>query len=391
MGPRPGGHHALRRGNHIDADRTDRGRRSGLVGPGGPDRPGERPLDAPAPLFARAPGRRRRRSSGRRALTTISARVFDATGHDRWVDLGEDLTKGLGKTRLLWVDLDERDDAVALQRIADAIGLEPRDIERIHEDPGRSSFIRTAVRLHLTLEALEPNDDTPPRLVRREIQLVAAPNVVLTVHDGPIAALQRFRDGLDGETRLGLLTAGDLLSSLVDEVIVGYFLVAEILEREIDTLDEQALHGGRDTDVLSSIVALRRRIGFVRRTLAPHRQALSTLGLPETRVEELVGRPWPGLVDRLEAAMSVIEGLREGLLGTFDIHMGRVSQRANDVMRTLTLLSAVLLPAVVLAGVMGTNFKLAFFDDPSNVWLVIGSMALFALAILGVARWRRWW
>lgn len=220
---------------------------------------------------------------------------------------------------------------------------------------------------------------------------MAAPNVVLTVHDGPIAALQRFRDGLDGETRLGLLTAGDLLSSLVDEVIVGYFLVAELLEREIDTLDEQALHGGRDTDVLSSIVALRRRIGFVRRTLAPHRQALSTLGLPETRVEELVGRPWPGLVDRLEAAMSVIEGLREGLLGTFDIHMGRVSQRANDVMRTLTLLSAVLLPAVVLAGVMGMNFKLAFFDDPSNVWLVIGSMALFALAILGVARWRRWW
>jgi Mg2+ and Co2+ transporter CorA len=45
----------------------------------------------------------------------------------------------------------------------------------------------------------------------------------------------------------------------------------------------------------------------------------------------------------------------------------------------------------VLAGVMGMNFKLAFFDDPSNVWLVIGSMALFALAILGVARWRRWW
>ena len=214
---------------------------------------------------------------------------------------------------------------------------------------------------------------------------------MLTVHDGANAALQRFRAGLDGETRLGLLTAGDLLSSLVDEVIVGYFLVAELLEREIDTLDEQALHGGRDSDVLGAIVALRRRIGLVRRTLAPHRQALSTLGLPETRVEELVGRPWPGLVDRLEAAMAAIEGLREGLIGTFDIHMGRTSQRANDVMRTLTLLSAVLLPAVVLAGVMGMNFKLAFFDDPGNVWIVLGSMAVLAILILAVARLRRWW
>jgi magnesium transporter len=269
--------------------------------------------------------------------------------------------------------------------------LDARDLERIHADPGRSSLVRTADRLHLTLEAVEPDDATPPRLVRREIQLVAAPNIVLTVHDGPNAAVQRFRDGLDGETRLGLLTAGDLLSSLVDEVIVGYFLVAEALEREIDTLDERALHGGRDADVLGAIVALRRRVGLVRRTLAPHRQALSTLGLPETRVEELVGRPWPGLVDRLEAAMAAIEGLREGLIGTFDIHMGRVSQRANDVMRTLTLLSAVLLPAVVLAGVMGMNFKLAFFDDPGNVWIVLGSMAVLAVLILAVARLRHWW
>jgi magnesium transporter len=290
----------------------------------------------------------------------------------------------------LWIDLDERDDGIALQRIAAAISLDARDLERIRTDTDRARLVRTSDRLHLTLEALEPDDQAPPRLIRRPIQLVAAPNVVLTIHDGPNAALQRFRDGLDGETRLGLLTAGDLLSSLVDEVIVGYFLVAEALEREIDTLDEQALHGGRQTDVLSAIVALRRRIGFVRRTLAPHREALSTLGLPETRVEELVGRPWPGLTDRLEAAMSAIEGLREGLIGTFDIHMGRVSQRANDVMRTLTLLSAVLLPAVVLAGVMGMNFKLAFFEEPNNAWIAIGSMALLAALILAVARWRRW-
>ena len=88
--------------------------------------------------------------------------------------------------------------------------------------------------------------------------------------------------------------------------------------------------------------------------------------------------------------MDAIEGLRESLLGTFDIHMGRVSQRANDVMRTLTLLSAVLLPAVVLAGIMGMNFKLDFFDTTTNFWLVIGGMGVLALVILSVARWRGW-
>ena len=52
--------------------------------------------------------------------------------------------------------------------------------------------------------------------------------------------------------------------------------------------------------------------------------------------------------------------------------MGRAAQDANDVMKVLTLLSAVLLPAVVLAGVMGMNFKLPFFDDPGNFLLVVG-------------------
>jgi magnesium transporter len=180
------------------------------------------------------------------------------------------------------------------------------------------------------------------------------------------------------------------MSSLVDGVLDGYFLIVEMIEREIDDLDQLALHGRRGEDVLSRIVALRRRIGLVRRTLEPHRRALSTLALPEMKVAEAVGRPWPGLVDRLESAMEAIEGLRESLLGTFDIHMGRVSQRANDVMRTLTLLSAVLLPAVVLAGIMGMNFKLEFFDTSANFWLVLGGMAGLAAAILLVARWREW-
>jgi magnesium transporter len=70
--------------------------------------------------------------------------------------------------------------------------------------------------------------------------------------------------------------------------------------------------------------------------------------------------------------------------------MGRVAQRANDVMKLLTLLSAILLPAVVLAGIMGMNFQLPFFDEASNFLLVLAAMVALAGLILGVARWRRW-
>lgn len=270
------------------------------------------------------------------------------------------------------------------------LGVEVKPLRVDEDDVGRARLVRTEDRIHLTVETLEPERDDPSKLVRHEVDLIAGPNLVVSIHEGKIAALERFGNGLDGETRLGVLTAGDLLSSLVDEVLDGYFLIAEKIEREIDELDQRALNGARRDDILERIVGLRHRIGLVRRTLAPHRQALSTLALPEMRAAELVGKPWPGLIDRLESAMDTIEALRDGLMGTFDIHMSRVSQRANDVMRTLTLLSAVLLPAVVLAGIMGMNFKLGFFEDTTNFWLVIVTMVSLAAGILALARSRGW-
>jgi magnesium transporter len=273
--------------------------------------------------------------------------------------------------------------------VDDLLGLQVRE-RRSDDNAGRARLTRTKDRIRLTVEALEIDEGDPPKLIRREIDLIAGKNVVVSLHAGESQTFERFLAGLEGETRIGVLTAGDLLSSLVDEVIDGYLLVVELMGREIDELDQRALHARRGDDVLTRVVALRRRIGLVRRTLAPHRHALSTLGLPEMSVAVNVGPPWPGLVDRLESALDAIEGLRESLLGTFDIYMGRVSQRANDVMRTLTLLSAILLPAVVLAGIMGMNFKLDFFDATENFWLVIAGMGGFALVIVAIARWRDW-
>lgn len=280
-----------------------------------------------------------------------------------------------------------------LDPVAGALALDARDRHRIEADTSTARLVQSVERLHLTLESMEPEDperaDGP--LIRREIDLLAGPGLVVTVRRGRVDALARFSDGLANETSLGVLDAGDLLSSLVDEVITGYIRLAESIEIGIDRLDQQALVGDSGTDVLAGIVAARRRISLIRRTLAPHRSALAALNRPEMRAESAVGHLWPGLVERLESALGTLESLRDGLLGTYDVHMGRVAHRANDVMKALTMLSAVLLPAVVLAGVMGMNFEVPLFEDPANFFVVLAAMAGFAVLLLAIARWRRWW
>jgi Mg2+ and Co2+ transporter CorA len=85
-----------------------------------------------------------------------------------------------------------------------------------------------------------------------------------------------------------------------------------------------------------------------------------------------------------------VENARELLIGTFDVYMASSAQRTNEVMKALTILSAILLPAVVLAGVMGMNFKIGFFDNPANFWIAVGTMLVLAVGVLGISRWRGW-
>jgi len=269
--------------------------------------------------------------------------------------------------------------------------LVPELTARLATSGRRPDLTKFEDHLHLALLAMEPvATDGDAELRARTIDVVGGRNWVLTVHDGPMAALERFDAGTEGETHLGALDAAGLVAAIADEVLTDYLEIVEATERAIDRLDDQALRGkGRD-DVLSNIVALRRRISGIRRALAPQRAVFAALTRPEMALDADFGAPWPGLTDRLDRTIDAVENLRSLLLGTFDLHMARAAKDANDVMKVLTLVSAVFLPAIVLAGVMGMNFQLSFFQTPENFWVVIVAMGVMAAALIVIAIKRGW-
>jgi magnesium transporter len=274
-----------------------------------------------------------------------------------------------------------------IAKIAAVLEIPDETIEALARDAGHAHVMAGERFIHLTVQAIE---DGEKGLVTRDVHVIARPNLVLSLHDGPIDALGEYSEQLADNTHLGRLDAGAFLAALVDSVVGTWFERIEAIEREIDRLDERALRGPQSDGFLDEVLRLRRRIAFVRRTIAPHREAIAPLARPDFGIDERLGRPWPGLADRLERVIDAAENARELLVGSLDIYLGRAAQRTNDVMKALTVVSAVLLPSIVLAGIMGMNFKLPFFDDTANFWLVIGAMIALAVTILAVARLRRW-
>jgi magnesium transporter len=317
---------------------------------------------------------------------TITARLFDGRGDDREVQLTREEVRRLDDRRLLWVDLDERapDDLLAVAQALDV------DVTRLTEQGDKSTgvgLVRTADHIFLGLDGIEPESDP---LEQRRLDVVIGHNVVVTMHDGPIGAIDAFDDEFHGDTRLGELDAGTFMAALADAVLTSYLREVEAIERQIDALDESALREPADDRFIRRLVKLRRRIALVRRALVPNREVLAPLARPEFELHQGLGKAWPGIAERLERTIAAVENARELLVGSYDIYVARAAHRSNEVMKVLTLISAVLLPAVVLAGIMGMNFDLAIFDDPNTFLFVIAAMIGLAIVILGVARWRRW-
>lgn len=317
---------------------------------------------------------------------TLSAILFDAKGDDLEIDLRRDPSPRIDKNRLLWIDLDDRDPE-ELGRAASAVGLEPAGLLRLSRTDHRARILRLPQRVVLTLGAVEPDD---PEARRRELDIVIGENHVITVHDGPLQAVDTFRREIDQEDQLGRLDAASFTAGLIDALFAAYFRQIEAVERDIDALDELAVRARPERGFLTTVLTLRRRIARLRRALAPNREALLPLERPDFELRADLGATWPGISQRLERAIDGVENARELLVGSFDLYIGRASQRTNDVMKVLTLISAIALPGIVLAGVMGMNFDVPIFDEAGNFYIVVAVMAFMAAGILAVARWRAW-
>jgi magnesium transporter len=137
---------------------------------------------------------------------------------------------------------------------------------------------------------------------------------------------------------------------------------------------------------------MRQRIARARRIASLHTDVYAEIARPDflPHLDDADSRLLSRATERLERAIAAIANGREMLIGTFDVHMTRTAQRTNDIVRVLTWTSVILLPAVVVAGIMGMNFQVEIFKQTQLFWVVIGFMIATAVVTLLIARWRGW-
>jgi magnesium transporter len=315
------------------------------------------------------------------------AYLYDANGSDREVPFDRSVVEGLRDNELLWVDVGEGDDA--LPDLSEWFGIDEEDIERTSRPAARELQAADGYFYVSAVIVAESSDGFQPA----GLHCFVGKNWILTVHNGSIDLLGEFNRPIRGETEIGQLDGPVFLATLLDWAMTGYYRVLEMLEDAVDDLDETLLtQDMKQNELLQKLVRLRRRITELRRLLVPHRSVLTLLTQPDSSVftDSDSSAPFQRVSDRLEKAIESVDNTREMLIGSFEVFMTQTAQRTNEIMKTLTLASVLLLPSVVLAGILGMNFRVGLFDHSYLFWVTIAVMASLATVSLVLARRRGW-
>ena len=319
----------------------------------------------------------------------LTAFLFDERESEQVEDWRAAL-EGLADDQLLWLALLDptEDEVVALQ---EALELGDENAQRLLEQPRRASLADAGERMHVTLYTAGVENGEP---VLTPLECALGRNWIVTAHHGEVDVLEEFRERAEGGGQVGALDAPSFVAAILEWIVAGYFRSFEAVESELEELDARVMSGTpKDvSDDLARLVELRRSIGTLRRALAPHREVVVALAHPELDAlsTERSAEKFAALESRLTQALEAARESKESTFGSFDLLVARIGQRTNDIMKVLTLVTVVLLPSTVLAGIMGMNFQVGLFNAVWVFWVVLAAMLSIALLVLSVARSRHW-
>jgi magnesium transporter len=323
----------------------------------------------------------------------ITAFLFDerrGTEVESWTDSLRDLSED----QVLWLDLaDPNDDEK--REIGELLKLGEAGPSGLGNPDGKPRLEQHEGYLRLTAVAVS-DKELDPTLERVVVDCFVGGNWVLTAHNAGVAALEDFRDIVSGEGEIGILDAPSFLSALLEWVVTSYLRAFDEIEATLEELDVNAL-GAPSSDPeeqIKTLVEARRRVGRLRRSLAPHREVFAALSHSEFDPISSEGSAakFADLTTRVDAALSSARDAKDGVASSFDVLIVRTEHRTNEIMKVLTLASILLLPGALIAGVAGmnVNFGSGTFEDSTLFWIVLAAIIVIALATLLLARARRW-
>lgn len=295
------------------------------------------------------------------------------------------------QSAVIWVDMEmptEADEQILL----DVFRFHPLTVEdcrenrhypKIEEFPGYLYFIVHGVRA----------DTSPDRFNTIELDGFLGRNYVITYHHDTFRSINNVKQLLRTSPISCQRGPAFLLHQILDQVVDFYSPVLDDFDNRVDEL-EQAIFGLKqpNNEILSQIQDLKRSVLRLRRISTKQMDILLRMSRGEFALIPEEMRPfYRDVYDHLVRVVDLSESYRDLISGALEAYLSVVSNRMNEIMKVLTIFSAIMLPLTFIAGVYGMNFdNMPELHSRFGYYGTLIVMAVVAIGML-IFFWRRGW
>ncbi|HMA53742.1 MAG TPA: magnesium/cobalt transporter CorA [Acidobacteriota bacterium] len=311
----------------------------------------------------------------------ITVMDYDAAGYvEKVVGSVEECFPFKETATVTWINVDGVHDAAVIEKLGAHFGIHPLVLEDIMTTTQRPKTEDLGSAVYVVLRMIE-FDEQSGATSADQLSLILGPNYVLTFQETPGDCLDSVRERIrGGKGRIRKQGPDYLAYAVIDAVVDNYFYVLEMLGERIDTLEEELIAEPR-RELLREIHGLKREMIELRKSVWPLREVVSGLERSESPlIKESTGVFLRDLYDHAIQVIDTVESFREMLSSMVETYLSSLSNRMNEIMKVLTIISTIFIPITFLVGLYGMNFvhfpELKWRWGYAFVWLlIVGSVA----------------
>ncbi len=295
------------------------------------------------------------------------------------------------RSAVIWVDMEsptEADERVLL----DVFHFHPLTVEDCHENRHYPKVEEFPGYLYFIVHGVTA-DTSPDRFNTIELDGFLGGNYVITYHHDSFRSINNVKQLLRTSPVSCQRGPAFLLHQILDQVVDYYSPILDDFDNRIDQL-EQEIFGLRqpNNQVLVQIQDLKRSVLRLRRISTKQMDILLRMSRGEFALIPEEMRPfYRDVFDHLVRVVDLSESYRDLISGSLEAYLSVVSNRMNEIMKVLTVFSAIMLPLTFIAGVYGMNFdNMPELHSRYGYYGTLIFMAVVAIGML-IFFWRRGW
>ena len=277
-----------------------------------------------------------------------------------------------------WYALDDPNDP-QLDELATRFQLHPLHIEDCRSNNERLKAEGTDNYLFLILKYIQSVQDGEIGL--ENVCLFVGRDFLVSVRDPTCVGNEVLQRALKAGPEE---KPSKLLYLIIDSIVDSYFVSIDHSDDRIDELQDSVLDNPSPA-ILENLFDQKRKLIELRRVLVNLRDACMSLQRESGSILSPELYPFfRDVYDHSLRLLDMVETLRDLLNNTFDVYLSSVANRTNQVMKVLTVLSTIALPALVISGIYGMNLKgLPFLESDHGTEIIVGAM----IASTGMVLW----